>query len=51
MIAMIVQRPNILDILEIESNRSSAICYRLEMVKFKLQDVLPHDPAGLGLIW
>ena len=36
MIATIVQRPNILDILEIRSNRSSAICYRLEVVKFKM---------------
>ena len=51
MIATIVQRPNILDILEIRSNRSSAICYRLEMVEFKVQDALPHDPVGLGTIW
>ena len=36
MIAAIVQRPNIPDILEIRSNKSSAICYRLEVVKFKM---------------
>ena len=41
MIATFVQKPNILDISGIRSNRLSAICYRLEMVKFKVQDALP----------
>ena len=47
MIATFVQKPNILDILEIRSNRLSAIRYRLEVVKFKM---LYHESVGLGTI-
>ena len=43
MIATFVQKSNILDILEIRSNRPSAICYPLEVVKFKMLYLMTLD--------